>query len=310
MTSGGVTAFCPGLITDDPTATVAALGVLDAARAEPGAARLLGAHLEGPFLAATKLGAHPPPYRRDPDAALLERLLDAGRVDVVTLAVERPGALDLVDRLIRRGLVALAGHSDADAAAAHAGFDAGVVGVTHLFNAMSGLDHRAPGLAAVALSRDDAVVTVIADGHHVAPELLRVVAAAAPGRWAMITDATAAAGMPDGPYRLAGVPVTLAGGAVRHGAGGLAGSAASLVDGIHTAFDAGIDLAAAVSAASATPARLWAGPISGASRRARRRTSWCSTTASPCTRSWSAARPCAERNELGVARHTGRLTMV
>ena len=121
---------------------------------------------------------------------------------------------------------------------------------------MSGLDHRAPGLAAVALTRPEVVATVIGDGHHVAVEMLRLLAAAAPGRWALVTDATAAAGMPDGPYRLAGVPVTLADGAVRNADGGLAGAAAPLVRGVRTAVDAGVDLVAAVGAATAVPARL------------------------------------------------------
>jgi N-acetylglucosamine-6-phosphate deacetylase len=256
VAAGGVTAFCPGLITGSPDAVVAALGVLDAARGEKGGARLLGAHLEGPFLAATRLGTHPPEHRRDPDPALLARLLDAGRVDVMTLAPEPSGALALVAELGRRGTVALAGHSDADAVASHAGFDAGVAGVTHLFNAMSGLDHRAPGLAAVALTRTDVVVTVIADGHHVAPEMLRLVAATAPGRWAMITDATAAAGMPEGAYRLADVPLTLQDGVVRNAAGALAGSAATLAGGIRVAAAAGVGLVDAATAATTTPARL------------------------------------------------------
>ena len=260
----GTTAFCPSLLTDDPGRTVAALGRLDAARArdDPGA-HLLGAHLEGPFLAASRIGTHPPEHRRDPDPALLARLLAAGRVDAVTLAPELPGADRLVAALRARGIVVSAGHSDADAAAAHAAVDGGVSAVTHLHNAMSGLDHRAPGLAAVALTRADVVATVIGDGHHVAAEMLRLVAAAAPGRWALVTDATAAAGMPDGPYRLAGVPVTLADGVVRNADGGLAGAAAPLVRGVRTAVDAGVGLVAAVDAATTAPARLLGRPDLG-----------------------------------------------
>ncbi|MDD7937011.1 amidohydrolase family protein [Actinomycetospora lutea] len=253
----GTTALCPALLTDDPARTAAALARLDAARASatPGA-RLLGAHLEGPFLAAARLGTHPPEHRRDPDPDLLARLLDAGRVDVVTLAPELPGAGALVDLLRARGVLVAAGHSDADAAAAHAAVDRGVRAVTHLYNAMSGLGHRAPGLAAVALTRPEVTPTLIADGHHVAPEMLRLAAAAAPGRWALVTDATAATGMPDGPFRLAGLPVTLADGAVRNAAGGLAGAAAPLVRGVRTAVAAGVGLVEAVGAATTVPARL------------------------------------------------------
>lgn len=252
----GTTALCPSLITDDPDRTVAALARFDAARAGGDGAHLLGAHLEGPFLAASRLGTHPPEHRRDPDPALLARLLGAGRVDVVTLAPELPGAGALVDLLTARGVVVSAGHSDADAAAAHAAVARGVTAVTHLHNAMSGLDHRAPGLAAVALTRPEVVPTLIGDGHHVAPEMLALAAAAAPGRWALVTDATAAAGMPDGPFRLAGVPVTLAGGTVRNTVGGLAGAAAPLVAGVRTAVAAGVGLVEAVEAATTVPARL------------------------------------------------------
>ncbi|PVY97285.1 N-acetylglucosamine-6-phosphate deacetylase [Actinomycetospora cinnamomea] len=265
----GTTALCPSLLTDDPDRTVAALGRLDEARAHPDSAghepgsHLLGAHLEGPFLAPTRLGTHPPEHRRDPDPTLLARLLDAGRVDLVTLAPELPGAGALVDLLHARGIVVSAGHSDAGAAAAQAAVDRGVTVVTHVFNAMSGLDHRAPGLAAVALTRSEVVVTVIGDGHHVAPEMLRLVAAAAPGRWALVTDATAAAGMPDGPHRLAGVPVTLADGVVRNTSGGLAGAAGPLVRGVRTAVAAGVGLVEAVGAATSVPARVLGRPDLG-----------------------------------------------
>ncbi|GAA4778511.1 N-acetylglucosamine-6-phosphate deacetylase [Actinomycetospora chlora] len=259
----GTTAVCPSLLTDDPDRTAAALAVLDAARGRPGGAHLLGAHLEGPFLSPARLGTHPPEHRRDPDPALLARLLDTGRVDVVTLAPELPGAGALVGLLRDRGVVVSAGHSDADAGQAHRAVDRGIRAVTHLHNAMSGLDHRAPGLAAVALTRPEVVVTIIGDGHHVAGEMVRLAAGAAAGRWALVTDALAAAGMPDGPSRLAGVPVTLADGVVRNTAGGLAGAAAPLVRGVRTAVAAGVDLLDAVTAATATPARLLGRPDLG-----------------------------------------------
>ena len=256
----GTTALCPSLLTDHPDRTVAALARLDAARGTPArsapTAHLLGAHLEGPFLSPARIGTHPPAHRRDPDPALLARLLDAGRVDVVTLAPELPGAGALVDLLLARGVVVSAGHSDADAAAAHAAVGHGVRAVTHLFNAMSGLGHRAPGLAAAALTRPEVVATLIADGHHVAPEMVRLAFAAAPGRVALVTDAVAATGMPDGPFRLAEVPVTLADGVVRNTAGGLAGAATPLIGGVRTAVAAGVGFVEAVGAATTVPARL------------------------------------------------------
>ena len=138
-------------------------------RDEQAGPRILGVHLEGPFLSPLRLGAHPPAARRDPDPDLLERLLTAGPVAQVTLAPELPGALELVDLLLERGVVVSCGHSDATAPEAHAAFDRGVGTVTHLFNAMRPLGHRDPGIAGAALVRDDVIVQVILDGHHLAP---------------------------------------------------------------------------------------------------------------------------------------------
>ena len=115
-------------------------------RAAPGA-RILGAHLEGPFIAATRLGAHDPAGRRDPDAALLDRLLGAGPVRQVTLAPELPGAPELIAALRARGVTVSCGHSEASEEAAERAFDAGARSVTHLFNAMP----KQGGLAAAAL---------------------------------------------------------------------------------------------------------------------------------------------------------------
>ncbi|MFC5066029.1 N-acetylglucosamine-6-phosphate deacetylase [Actinomycetospora atypica] len=252
----GVTAVVPTIITAAPDTTRAALRALDAARGEPGGAHLLGAHVEGPFLSPRRAGTHPPQHLLAPDPALLSDFLTTGAVAVTTLAPELDGADELVRTALAAGVTVMAGHSDASAATAHAGFDAGIAGATHLFNAMSGLDHRSPGLAAAALAHPGTVVTVIADGHHVDPDVLRIVAAAAGERWALITDATAAAGRPDGVYHLGDVEVTLADGVVRNPDGTLAGSAATLAGCVRTCVAAGIDPAAALVAATATPARL------------------------------------------------------
>lgn len=252
----GVTAVSPTVITAAPDTTATALRTLDAARPSPQGARLLGAHVEGPFLSPERPGTHPPEFLRAPDPASFEAFRTAGAVAITTLAPELPGAHAVLAAALRAGITVMAGHSDASAADAHAGFDAGIAGATHLFNAMSGFDHRAPGLAAAALAHPDAVVTVIADGHHLDPDVLRVIAAAARGRWALITDATAAAGMPDGTFRLGDVELTLADGAVRNPDGTLAGSAATLAGCVRVAVAAGIDLTDALVAATATPARL------------------------------------------------------
>src|SRR5918994_7760487 len=180
LAATGVTAYRPTLITAPQAELVDALRALPTGRA--GAPCVLGAHLEGPFLHPAQMGTHLPEHRRDPDRQLLERLLAAGPVAHVTLAPELPGALDLVDLLAARGVSVAAGHSDATAAEADAAFDRGVATVTHLFNAMRPFGHRDPGLAAAALVRDDVLVQVILDGHHLAPETALLVWRAAAGR--------------------------------------------------------------------------------------------------------------------------------
>ena len=157
--------------------------------------RILGVHLEGPFLARTPSAHTPSPARRDPDLELLERLLDAGPVRLMTLAPELPGALELIDLLLARGVTVSCGHTDATAEQADAAFDRGVGTVTHLFNAMRPFRHRDPGIAGAALARDDVVVQIILDGIHLAPDTVRLVWRAAAGRVALVTDAMAGAGV-------------------------------------------------------------------------------------------------------------------
>jgi N-acetylglucosamine-6-phosphate deacetylase len=141
-----------------------------------GGSGIAGIHLEGPFLNPSRAGIHPPEHLRPPSAADLERLLDAaaGAAVIVTLAPELPGAPGLIGTVRARGGVPALGHSDADYAAARAAFDAGARYVTHLFNAMSGTHHRAPGLAAAALSDDRVSAELIADGVHVHPEIAKI----------------------------------------------------------------------------------------------------------------------------------------
>jgi N-acetylglucosamine-6-phosphate deacetylase len=174
----------------------------------------------------------------------------------VTLAPELPGALDLVKSLAADGVLVSLGHSDATAHEAGLGFDAGARTVTHLFNAMSPLHHREPGLPGAALSREDIVVQLVLDGHHLAPEVVRVVWAAARGRVVLVTDATAAAGRPDGRYELAGVDLDVTDGAVRNNDGTLAGSALTLPAAIANAVDLGIDRVEALRAVTSAPAAL------------------------------------------------------
>jgi N-acetylglucosamine-6-phosphate deacetylase len=250
----GVTAYLPTLITAPEERLVAALGEIAEVGRGP---RILGAHVEGPFLSPRRLGTHPPSARRDPDLALLERLLAAGPVRLLTLAPELPGALDLVDLLVARGITVSAGHSDATAEEANVAFDRGVRTVTHLFNAMRPFTHRDPGVAGAALARPDVVVQIIIDGVHLAPDTVRLAWRAAAGRIALVTDAVAGAGVSgDGSYRLGDTPVEVRDGVVRRDDGVLAGSVLSMIDAVRNLHALGVPLEDALDAATSVPGRV------------------------------------------------------
>jgi N-acetylglucosamine-6-phosphate deacetylase len=250
----GVTAYQPTFITSPEQELEAALQELPA---ENGAApRVLGAHLEGPFIAPERLGTHPARARRDPDLALLERLISSGRVTHMTLAPELPGALELVEFLRARGITVSCGHSDATAAEAHAAFELGATTVTHIFNAMRPFAAREPGLAGAALASSGVSVQVILDGVHLADDTARLVWQAAAGRVALVTDAVAAAGVGDGNYRLASIDVEVTNGVVRDGNHALAGSTVSMIEAVRNLVELGAPLSAALAAASEVPARI------------------------------------------------------
>lgn len=233
------------------------------------AGQVLGIHLEGPFLAPGRRGAHASGLLRDPDPALVADLLDAAgsALVIVTLAPERPGAAQVAAMLRAAGVVVACGHTDAGYdCMAHALAESGGRGlVTHLGNAMPPLHHRGAGPVAAALvaaAADAASVELIADGVHTDAGFTRLVfAAAAPGRVVLVTDAMAAAGMPDGDYELGPMRVTVAGGVARlaepgGGAGAIAGGTSTLLRVVATARAAGVPLASAVRAASEAPARV------------------------------------------------------
>ena len=249
----GVTAYLPTLITSPEEQVLAALREVPTAAGRP---RILGVHLEGPFLSPHRLGTHTPDARRDPDLALLDRLLDGGPVRVMTLAPELPGAESLIDRLLERGVTVSLGHSDATAAQANAAFDRGVRTVTHLFNAMRPLLHRDPGIVGAALARDDVIVQIIVDGIHLAPETALVVWRAAGGRLAVVTDAITAAGVADGSYSFGSLDIEVHEGAVRRPDGVLAGSVLTMLEAVQNLHALGVPLADAVAAATEVPARV------------------------------------------------------
>jgi N-acetylglucosamine-6-phosphate deacetylase len=248
----GVTAFQPTLITAPEAALAAAL----AAVPKDAGPRVIGVHLEGPFLSPERLGAHDHAARRDPDAALLARLLTAGPVTQVTLAPELEGAFVLIDLLRRRGIVVACGHSDATAAEAHHAFDLGATTVTHLFNAMRPLGHRDPGLVGAALAREDVSIQLIVDGNHLADETIRIVWAAAAGRIALVSDATAATRGDGNGYELGAVGIEVRDGVPQRHDGTLAGGSATLLEAVRRLHALGVPLAHAVGAAATVPARI------------------------------------------------------
>ena len=255
----GVTAFCPTVITGPLDRLVTApAGAACAAKAPGPHARVLGIHQEGPFLSPARRGAHDPDQLRLPDTASVDRVI-AARPRIVTLAPELPGALDAIARLAGAGIVVSVGHSDASAEVARAGFWAGARMATHLFNAMSPLGHRAPGVPGAVLTTRWVTAGLIADGVHVAPEFLQIAARLKGAAGVMLTsDAVAAAGSPPGRYRL-GTRLVISDGhrIVLEDGVTLAGTMATtdvLVR--QMAQVPGAGLAAAIAMATSTPARL------------------------------------------------------
>lgn len=226
--------------------------IRDAARIDD---RVLGTHLEGPFLDHAHRGAHDPSLLRRPTAALVTELLDVadGTLRQITLAPEHADD-EVLDLLLDAGVRVAVGHTSATSAQAGAAFARGATILTHAFNGMPGIHHRAPGpVMAAALS--GATLEIIADGVHVDPGVISLAFSLAPGRIALVTDAIAAAGAADGQYPLGGHIVTVHGGIARIGENGsLAGSTLTLDRAIRVCVDAGIGLVAAIAAATRVPA--------------------------------------------------------
>ncbi len=256
----GVTSFLPSAVT----APLETLGEFaDAVRAwlphaPADGSGPLGFNLEGPFLNPIRRGAQNANFMVVParvPAAMLESLLEAFRL--TTIAPELEGALELIHWLADRRVVVSLGHSDATFDQARAGYAAGATSTTHLFNAMSGVDHHAPGLAVAALVSDSAWVELIADGHHVDASLWPLILHAKPAdRLLLVSDAVALAGLGDGRMTLGGLDVDVRDGQARLASDGrLAGSVIALDDAVRNLVRSGVDLPRAVATASRNP--LW-----------------------------------------------------
>jgi N-acetylglucosamine-6-phosphate deacetylase len=257
----GTTNTLASLMTAAPDELLSAVRVLT----EPSRrGTVAGIHLEGPWLSPQHCGAHDHRQLRNPDPAEIDTLLTAGdgAIRMVTLAPELSGGIDAIQRIVDAGVVVAVGHTDATYDQTRQAIDAGASVGTHLFNAMRPVHPREPGPALALLQDPRVTVELIADGVHVHPALIRrVIETAGPHRVALVTDATAAAGSPDGRFRLGGYDVDVVSGVARlRGTSTIAGSTATMDQLFQTAVSLlgpGTDdtLAAAVQLTSTTPAR-------------------------------------------------------
>lgn len=229
--------------------------IADAASRDP---LILGAHLEGPFLAPENRGAHSPEHLIEPTPAAVDALLEAsrGHLRQITLAPELPGAFEAIDVLVEAGVAVGVGHTVADLDLTRRAFDAGARILTHAFNAMPGIQHRAPGPIVAAFEDERVTLELILDGKHVHPSVAHLAFTAAPGRIALVTDAMAAAGSADGDYTLGDMTVAVRDGlAMLRGTNTIAGSTLTQDRALRIAMrDAHIAPAAAVEALTLTPA--------------------------------------------------------
>ena len=219
----------------------------------------LGFNLEGPFISGARKGAHNPDFLLVPAETPwsdIEPLVDGLRL--TTIAPEIPGGLELTERLTGLGVRVAVGHSAATLAEALAGYDAGATNTTHLFNAMTGVEHRAPGVAVAALTRDDAFVELIADGHHVDASLWPIIWRTKPAnRLLLVSDAISLAGTGDGRVSMAGFDVEVRDGRCTIvGSGTLAGSVIALDTAVRNLVGRGASLPAAVGAATRNPLEM------------------------------------------------------
>jgi N-acetylglucosamine-6-phosphate deacetylase len=261
----GVSSYFPTTVTAPLDQTLAALDRLANAieagqhngsglRAHP-----VGIHLEGPFLSHARRGVHPPQNLLQPSVSTFEKLWQAahGHIRIMTIAPELEGVLEVIAEATRRGVCVSLGHSDADTKATRAAIEAGARHATHTFNAMRPLDHREPGILGAALTDSRLTADIIADGVHVDPAIIELfLRAKGPENAVLITDATAATGMPDGHYRLGTIDVEVKNGRCLSN-GHLAGSILTLDRAVHNIMQfTGSDLQSTLRLATLNPSRV------------------------------------------------------
>jgi N-acetylglucosamine-6-phosphate deacetylase len=256
----GTTTTLASLVTDQLDKMAASVRTIAEIIHGDAATSIAGIHLEGPFLNPAKRGSHSPEHLLAPDPVALRHLLDsgAGTIRVVTLAPELPGGMDLLRQTVGAGAIAAVGHTDATFDQARMAFASGARLATHLFNAMRDFHHREPGPAGAALANDAVICELINDGIHLHDDAVRIaVRAAGLDRIAFVTDATPAAGMANGEFRLGPVPIYARDGTVSLADGSLAGSTLTMDAALrHAVWCVGLPITEAAIAASSTPATL------------------------------------------------------
>ena len=259
LAAHGVTSFLPTSVTLPYDALSKAFRTAAQLRADrpEDCARVMGVRMEGPFLSKEKRGAQNAAYLRVPDFAAFRALYDncGGIIRIVDVAPELPGAETFIRQASTLCAVSAA-HTNANYDEACAAFDAGCSHVTHLFNAMTPIHHREPGVIGAAAERDAVTAEMICDGLHVHPSAVRMAFKLFPERLCLISDALRCCGMPEGTYDLGDQPVILKDGAARLADGTLAGAAKNLFDGMKNAIRFGIPEEDAIRAATLHPAQV------------------------------------------------------
>lgn len=254
--SHGITTYCPTSMTLNKEKICRIFCMMGNWQDQKGMSHVAGINMEGPFLDAAKKGAHLQEYILPPDIDFFRKCnqLCKNMIRLVTLAPNMVGAMEFIRELKNEVTISL-GHSAADYDTAKQAFEAGACHVTHLFNAMNPLEHRAPGLIGAAAENETCVAELICDGIHVHESMVRAAFKLFPGRIALISDSMKATGMADGTYDLGGQQVHVKGKLATLSDGTIAGSATNLYDAMCNAVTFGISPEEAIAAASMVPAK-------------------------------------------------------
>jgi N-acetylglucosamine-6-phosphate deacetylase len=267
LARGGTTSFLATTVTAAPDALcqsaagiakyIAAQTSSNSAGANP-RAEILGIHFEGPFISPVRRGVHPVEWIAAPSLSLFARMVEsaAGTARILTLAPEIPGGLELVDAVRTAGIVAALGHTDATYERAMDAIAHGASHAAHVFNAMRPFSHRDTGVLGAVLTSPRVTAELIADGVHVDEAAMKLLLNAKPGKVILVSDGTAATGMPDGKYRLGNFDVQVTGGVVRSSEGKLAGSALTLDRALRNIVALGIPLDESIRMLTLYPAKL------------------------------------------------------